>query len=164
MPLRLKMGEVRIIDETSVAAPPGAVWAAIEDPAAHARWHPFVTRITGEHRVGEVRECRVDLGRRHGETRERCIAAEAEREIAWQIEADSTGFLRLVTDWRAGFELKPDGAGQTQVVAASGFAPRTILVRPMLPLIRRKFHRTQREILAALKHAAEEKGNARIDP
>jgi uncharacterized protein YndB with AHSA1/START domain len=149
------MGEVRIIDEISVAAPAVAVWAAIEDPATHARWHPFVTRITGEHRVGATRGCHVDLGKRKGETRERCISAEADRRLVWRIEEDSTGFLRLVTDWTAGFELEPDGSGRTRVVAKSAFSPRTFLVRPLLPLVRRKFHATQRAILAALKEAVE---------
>lgn len=149
------MGEVRIVDQIAVAASAGAVWNAIQDPAAHARWHPFVTKITGEHRVGATRGCEVDLGKRKGETRERCISAEAERRIAWRIEEDSTGFLRLVTDWTAGFELEPDGSGRTRVVAKSTFAPRTFLVRPMLPLVRRKFHTTQRAILDALKRAVE---------
>jgi|Tabmets5t2r1_1033131.scaffolds.fasta_scaffold69273_2 uncharacterized protein YndB with AHSA1/START domain len=157
------MGELRIVDEAVVAAPAAAVWSAIADPAEHARWHPFVTRITGEHRLGATRSCRVDLGRRKGETRERCISAEPERRIAWQIDEDSTGFLRLVTDWTAGFHLESQGSDWTRVVAESAFSPRTLLVRPVLPLVRRRFHATQRAILAALEDAVGEKGRARID-
>jgi uncharacterized protein YndB with AHSA1/START domain len=157
------MGEVRIVDEAVVAAPADAVWGAIADPAEHARWHPFVARITGEHRLGATRSCRVDLRRRKGETRERCISEERERRIAWQIEEDSTGFLRLVTDWTAGFHLESQGSDWTQVVAESTFSPRTFVVRPMLPLVRRRFHATQRAILVALEHAVGEKGRARID-
>jgi uncharacterized protein YndB with AHSA1/START domain len=110
------MGEVRIVDEAVMAAPAAAVWAAIADPAEHARWHPFVTRIRGEHRLGATRSCQVDLGRRKGETRERCISAEPERRIAWQIDGDSTGFLRLVTEWTAGFHL--ESANQRATLAA----------------------------------------------
>jgi uncharacterized protein YndB with AHSA1/START domain len=149
------MGEVRIVDEIAVGAPPDAVWAAIEDPAAHAGWHPFVTRISGEHRFGAHRACHVDLGKRTGQTRERCIAHEAERRIAWRIEEDSTGFLRLVSDWSAGFELRPDGSATTLVTAESTFRPKTLLLRPMIPLVRHKFHGTQRAILGALKDAVE---------
>jgi uncharacterized protein YndB with AHSA1/START domain len=149
------MGEVRIVDEIAVDAPPGALWLAIEDPAVHAGWHPFVTRISGEHRLGARRACDVHLGKRTGQTRERCIAHEAERRIAWRIEEDSSGFLRLVSDWTAGFELGPEGSGTTLVTAESTFRPKTLLVRPMLPLVRRKFHQTHRQILTALKETVE---------
>jgi uncharacterized protein YndB with AHSA1/START domain len=149
------MGEARIVDEIALDAPARAVWAAIEDPAAHAGWHPFVTRISGEHRLGAHRACDVDLGKRTGQTRERCIAHEAERRIAWRIEEDSTGFLRLVSDWTAGFGLRPEGSATTLVTAESTFRPKSLLVRPMLPLIRRKFHETQRAILNALKDTVE---------
>lgn len=149
------MGEVRIVDEIAVAAPAGTVWAGVKDPATHARWHPFVTRISGEHRVGATRACQVDLGRRTGETREQCIADEAERRMAWRIEEDSTGFLRLVSGWTAGFELEPRGSNSTRVKAESTFRPKNILVRPLLPIVRRKFHVTQRQILGALKDAVE---------
>jgi hypothetical protein len=114
-----------------------------------------VTQITGEHRVGASRACRVELGRRPGETRERCIADETERRIAWSIEQDGTGFLRLVSDWTAGFELQADGSETTRVRAESGFRPKSFLVRAMLPMVRRKLHVSQREILGALKDAVE---------
>lgn len=155
------MREVRIVDEVAVDALPGAVWAVIDDPAAQAGWHPFVTRISGEHRLGASRACDVDLGTRTGRTSERCIAHEAGRRIAWRIEEDSTGFLRLVSDWTAGFELEPDGSGTTLVTAESTFRPKSVLVFPTIPLVRRKFHDTQRTILSALKDAAERSATAR---
>jgi hypothetical protein len=156
------VAEVRIADQVDVAAPTGAVWDAIRDPVAHARWHPFVTEISGEHRRGATRACRVDLGRRTGETHERCIAHEHERRLAWRIEEDSSGFLRLATDWTAGFELEPAGPERTRVTAVSAFRPRSLLVRPMLPLVRRRFGATQRAILAALRDKVERGNNARI--
>ena len=39
------MSEVRIVDELRIDASIDALWRAIEDPAAHARWHPFVSAI-----------------------------------------------------------------------------------------------------------------------
>jgi uncharacterized protein YndB with AHSA1/START domain len=110
------MGEVRIADETVKAAPAAAVWAAGADPAERVRWHPFVTRIRGEHRLGATRSCKVDLGRRKGETPERRIPAEPGRRIAWRNEEDSIGFLRLVTDWTAGLHL--ESATQRAILAA----------------------------------------------
>jgi uncharacterized protein YndB with AHSA1/START domain len=145
---------MKIEDEIHVDSPPGDVWRAIEDPIAHAGWHPFVERITGEHRAGASRTCSVRMGTKTGETRERCIEANGERAITWAIEDDTTGFSRMVSDWRAGFSLVPDERG-TIVTARSAFRPRNLAVRAMTPLIRRRFHGVQRTILASLKETVE---------
>jgi hypothetical protein len=146
------MSEVRIADEIRVEASIAAVWLAIEDPAAHARWHPFVTDIAGEHGLDDVRTCSVLVGNKQGQTKERCVEHDDGNRIAWKIEEDSTGFAAMVSDWRAGFALVAcDGA--TIVTAESTFRPNNPLVRAMLPLIRRKFHQTQRAILAGLKES-----------
>ena len=148
------MAQVRIEDETHVNASAGDVWNAIKDPAAHARWHPFVTRISGEHRLGATRACSVVVGRKTGQTRERCTEEREGEAIVWAVEHDSTGFSRLVSDWRAGFRLERRDDG-TLVTAHSAFTPRSVLVRFMGPIIRRKFHRTQKAILDALKQSVE---------
>jgi uncharacterized protein YndB with AHSA1/START domain len=149
-----QMSEVRIADEIRVDAPIAAVWLAIEDPAAHARWHPFVTDIAGEHELDHVRTCSVLVGNKHGQTSERCVEHDDGNRIAWKIEEDSTGFGRMVSDWQAGFVLAArDGA--TIVTAESTFRPNNPLVRAMLPVIRRKFHKTQRTILAGLNASLE---------
>lgn len=148
------MSTIRIEDEVVVDAPTEEVWAAIEDPDAHAGWHPFVTGITGEHRLGATRRCAVAIGKKTGVTGERCIEHEPERRIAWRIEEDSSGFLRMVTDWTAGFGLESRN-GRTVVRAESVFRPRNVLVRLMLPVVRRKFHGAQQAILAGLKTSVE---------
>lgn len=148
------MTEVRIEDEVVVNAPAGDVWKAIKDPAAHADWHPFVTRISGEHRLGAIRTCSVVVGKKSGETKERCIEEDDGRKIIWAIEEDSTGFLRMVSDWRAGFGLERR-EGATLVKAESVFRPKNVLVRLMTPIVRRKFHQTQQAILAGLKRSIE---------
>lgn len=148
------MTEVHIEDELVVAATPEAIWRQIEDPGLHAEWHPFATRIEGEHRAGATRTCHVRVGKKTGRTRERCTIAEPQRRIAWQIEEDSTGFLRFASDWSAGFRLDPVDGGTTRVTAESTFTPRNLLARLMLPMVRRKFHQAQRAILAALGQAA----------
>ena len=55
------MTQVRIADELRLDAPIDVVWQAIEDPAAHARWHPFLGAIAGgrHRRIG--RESRAAL-------------------------------------------------------------------------------------------------------
>jgi hypothetical protein len=96
----------------------------------------------------------VQVGKKAGTTTERCVEREEGARIAWAIEEDSSGFGRLVTGWRSGFSLaERDGA--TLVTAHSTFRPRNLLVRAMLPMIRRKFHQTQRAILRSLQKAVE---------
>jgi hypothetical protein len=73
----------------------------------------------------------------------------------WSVESDSTGFSRMVTDWRTGFSLQPRGAGATLVWAQSLFRPR-LSARLMAPVIRRKFHQTQRAILDGLRQHVEQ--------
>jgi uncharacterized protein YndB with AHSA1/START domain len=146
------MSEVRIADELRVDAPIDVVWRAIEDPAAHTRWHPFVSAIAGGHELHEIRSCSVQVGNKEGTTRERCVERDEGARIAWAIEEDSTGFARMVSGWRSGFSLaERDGA--TIVTAHSTFRPKNVLVRAMLPLVRRKFHQTQQAILRALQEA-----------
>jgi uncharacterized protein YndB with AHSA1/START domain len=148
------MSEVRIADELRIDASVDVVWHAIEDPAAHARWHPFVSAIAGGHELGEIRSCSVRVGRKEGTTKERCVEREEGARIAWAIEEDSTGFARMVSGWRSGFSVA-EREGATVVTAQSTFRPNSVLVRAMLPLIRRKFHKTQRAILRGLQEAVE---------
>jgi len=148
------MSEVRIEDNLAIDASAPEVWHALEDPAAHARWHPFVTQITGEHRLGQVRTRSVVVGGKHGQTKERCVVEEPASRIGWTVQEDATGFGRMVSNWCAGFSLTPRD-GKTLVTAESTFEPNNLLVRAMLPMIRRKFHQTHRAILAALKESLE---------
>jgi uncharacterized protein YndB with AHSA1/START domain len=148
------MSTVGIADEIRVEAPAAEVWLAIEDPVAHARWHPFVTQIAGRHELDAVRSCSVRVGKKPGQTSERCVEHEHGRRIVWAIEEDTTGFGRMVTGWRAGFAVSSSD-GTTVVTAESTFRPRSLLVRAMLPMIRRKFHQTQRAILHGLRDSAE---------
>ena len=148
------MRQVRIEDDIVVNAPAVEVWRAIKDPGRHADWHPFVTTITGEHRLGETRACSVRVGKKAGETTERCVEDDELEAITWLIEEDSTGFGRMVSEWRAGFALKPRGSA-TLVTARSSFEPKNVVVRVIGPIVRRKFHQTQRAILVGLKRLVE---------
>lgn len=141
---------VDIRDDTTVHAPAARVWHAIKDPAVHAAWHPFVTRIDGQHERGATRHCVIRIGKNDGSTEEYVTEYEDERRLLWRIRSDSTGFSRMVTDWTAGFVLRPSGPHDTVVTAVSIFRPRNWMIRLMLPLIRRKFHQTQRAILGGL--------------
>jgi hypothetical protein len=148
------MTRVRIADELRLDARIDVVWHAIEDPAAHAQWHPFVTAIDGGHGLHDIRSCSVQVGKKAGTTTERCVEREDRARIAWAIDENSSGFARMVSGWRSGFSLaERDDA--TIVTAESTFRPGNLLVRAMLPVIRRKFHQTQQAILRGLQDAVE---------
>ena len=144
-----------IADEVVINAPLDRVWKAIADPGEHVTWHPFATQIDGEHALGEVRTCSVLLGGKPGTSQERCSAYDEGARIMWTVVQDSTGFSRMVTDWSSGFSLQPDGTGATRVRAQSFFRPK-LPARLMAPVIRRKFHQTQRAILDGLKQHVEQ--------
>jgi uncharacterized protein YndB with AHSA1/START domain len=143
-----------ITDQVIVQAPVEQVWVAISDPAQHVQWHPFATRIEGAHTLGSTRTCSVLIGGKPGSSRERCSAYDEARTIMWTVEQDSSGFSRMVSDWRTGFSLEPQGSDTTRVTAQSLFTPR-LPARLMMPVIRRKFHQTQRAILGGLMQHAE---------
>lgn len=144
-----------IADEVTISAPIALVWKAIQDPGEHVAWHPFATRIDGEHAPGAVRTCTVQLGRKPGTTRERCTGYDEAAAIMWTMEFDSSGFSRMVADWQAGFRLTALDPGATRVQAVSQFRPTGPVVRVMMPVIRRKFHQAQRAILDGLRQHAE---------
>jgi hypothetical protein len=130
-----------ITDEVTVKAP--------------IAWHPFATRIEGDHAPGAVRTCTVRIGRKPGITRERCTAYDETSTIMWAIEHDSSGFSRMAADWQSGFRLTALDPGATRVQAVSQFRPRGPVTRVMMPAIRRKFHQAQRAILDGLRQHAE---------
>lgn len=148
------MSQVSIQDEVVVRATPLDVWEAIANVERHAGWHPFVNEIAGEHELGATRSCAVVVGKKTGQTTERCVEYDPPHRIAWLIEEDSTGFSRVASDWRAGVTVT-GGDGGTLVTAWSAFRPRGPVLRLMGPIVRGKFHQTQRAILAALKDAVE---------
>ncbi len=154
------MSQINIKDEILINAPVNKVWQAIKDPAIHAEWHPAITHIGGEHKLGAVRKCDVNVGGKPGHTEERCSVFEEGRKIMWTIEMDSTGFSRMVSDWTAGFNLEAKDSNTTLVTAQSTFQPKNFLVRLMMPFIKRQFHQTQQAILDGLKQFVEKQQGA----
>jgi hypothetical protein len=149
------VSNITVRDQIVVSRRVEEAWDAIQDPRAHVSWHPYVKRIEGEHELGASRKCEVRVGKRTGRTEERCVTCQREQTILWMIEKDTTGFSRMVSDWRAGFRLESKSPSATIVTAESTFRPERVSVRLMTPLIVRKFHRTQRAILAGLKQYCE---------
>lgn len=152
---------MKLTDEIIIDAPTTTVWEAIKNPAIHAKWHPFVTHIAGEHELGAVRKCDVIVGGKAGKTEERCALYKEGQEIGWLVEKDTSGFSIMVSDWVGGFSLAPKGPQRTVVTAQSTFVPKNILVRLMMPMIMMKFHQTQKKILAGLKAYVEKEKEVR---
>ena len=144
-----------VTDEVLVLAPAEQIWQAILDPVTQAAWHPFITSIDGVHRLGAARTCTVVLDDRPSISEERCTAFEDGRSITWSVEKDTSGFSRATNAWQHGFTLTADGTERTRVSAQSSFRPSRPLIRVMNPIIRRRFHQTQRAVLAALKQYVE---------
>ena len=154
------MSQVSVQDEIVVRAPTLDVWEAIESVERHAGWHRFVNEIVGEHELGATRTCAVSVGKKAGKTTERCVEYAPPHRIAWLIAEDSTGFSRIASDWHAGFKVAGGDSG-TLVTAWSTFRPRGPVLRLISPVVRRKFHDTQRAILAALKDGIESQNERR---
>jgi hypothetical protein len=108
------------------------------------------SRCPCRHAASEISTAQGRRDGKDGTTKERCAQEGEGRRIAWLVEKDSAGFARIIANWRAGFSVSPNDRG-TVVTADSTFEPKNVLVRAMLPLIRRRFHQAQRAILAALK-------------
>ena len=73
----------------------------------------------------------------------------------WAVEHDSTGFSRMVTDWRRGFSLQPQGPGghpraSGEPVQAEAAGSLDGAGDPG------KFHQTQRAILDGLRQHVEQ--------
>jgi uncharacterized protein YndB with AHSA1/START domain len=144
-----------ISDVLDIDAPVGLVWQALRDPISHAEWHPLVRRIVGDHALGEVRTCEVVLGGKDGQAVERCTTYDEGSAIAWTVQSDTSGFSRMVSDWSSGFRLEQLSDRRTRVTAWSAFRPRTFALRLMLPMVKLKFHRIQREVLGGLRAGVE---------
>jgi len=71
-----------IADEVVVSAPVDRVWKAIADPGEHVAWHPFATRIDGEHALGEVRRCASDRWPELAQAARACPPAGGEQDSA----------------------------------------------------------------------------------
>lgn len=145
---------IRIEDQILISAPAAKVWTALKDPLTHPQWHRFVMNIKGLHERGERRYCDVKVGGKKALMEEVCVQCEEMKAIQWRIEKDGTGFSDMVADWSSWFLLTSNG-GSTTVTASSLFEPKGWMARLMMPLIRFKFHGTQKEILQGLKKYSE---------
>ena len=148
--------------EIVVNAPSDRIWEILEDSEANLpNVLPMVTSCEiesgGRERVGAVRTCAVDFGGKKGKTVERCIESVPSTRLAHQIEDDSFGFSRMLSDFWFSFDLEPGGDGFTLVRVETHYDPKGLVARLMSVLmIRRKFRQVRESALANLKLLAED--------
>jgi hypothetical protein len=70
--------------EIEIAARPERVWGILTDFASYPRWNPFIRRISGELKVGERLDIRLEPPDSRGITlRPRVLSAEPNRKLRW---------------------------------------------------------------------------------
>jgi carbon monoxide dehydrogenase subunit G len=154
-------GKLQGRSEIEVAAPPDRIWELLEDSEANLpSVLPMVTSCEiesgGRERVGAVRTCAVDFGRKQGTTVERCVESAPNERLTHRIEDDSFGFSRMLSDFWFSFALEPTGEGVTVVSIETHYDPRGPFARAMSVLMmRRKFRPVRESALTNLKRLAE---------
>jgi uncharacterized protein YndB with AHSA1/START domain len=143
-------------DELVIDASCEEVWAILEDSTRLPEW-TTVTWTTGTREIpGSVRECGVDFEGKTGTVVERCAEYDPGRRIAWNMEQDSLGFSRMLSDFGFSFTLTPAEGGRTLVFNETYYRPATLLARAINSMVmRRKFRSARRRFLGGLKRLAE---------
>jgi uncharacterized protein YndB with AHSA1/START domain len=155
-------GRHQIQRTVETTAPPGAVWAVLEDSTLLPRWAAVVEevscRVPGREALGSVRECRVDFAGRKGTIVERCVELIPNRKIAYVVDDDSLGFTRMFADYGFTITVEDGGANRTTVQMDTYYTPRNVVTAAMNALVmRRKFRSTVDGLLRGLRRLAEER-------
>ena len=70
--------------EIEIAARPERVWDILTDFASYPRWNPFIRRISGELKVGERLDIRLEPPDSRGITlRPTVLSVEPNRQLRW---------------------------------------------------------------------------------
>lgn len=79
------MFERKIEETVEIAANPAEVWFQLTNFEAYPEWNPFITRVTGELRVGARLTVTMAIDRMPPTVfRPRVLALEPERELRWR--------------------------------------------------------------------------------
>lgn len=140
----------RIETETTIDAPPAAVWEALVDFERYPEWNPFL-RVRGRPNLGAhlLVELRPPDGRAT-QFRPTVTVADAGRELRWLGHL----FVAGLYDGEHEFRLEDDGAGGTRFVHAETF--RGLLVPLVNRLIGKRVERGFVAMNTALKRRVED--------
>jgi hypothetical protein len=140
-----------IVTEIDIAAPAERVWTVLTNFASYPEWNPFITRISGELRVGARLEARVVPPGSRGMTfRPRVVALEANRELRWLGRLGLPGIF----DGEHAFRIEPIGPDRVRFVHSERFSGM------LVPLARRSLDRGTRQGFEALNRALKQRAEA----
>jgi hypothetical protein len=136
--------------QIDIDAPAERVWHLLTDFASYTQWNPFIRSISGEPRVGERLEVRIEPPGARGMTfKPAVLNAEPDRELRWLGRVLAPGLF----DGEHSLEIQPLEGNRVRFVQREAF--RGLLVplfaRGLLENTRRGFEEMNR----ALKERAE---------
>jgi hypothetical protein len=138
--------------EIEIAAPPEEVWRVLTDFAAYPEWNPFVTRVSGELRVGGRLEIFVQVPEGRGmKFTPEVLWAEPARELRWVGTLPVPGLF----NGEHFFRLEPAGPGRTRFHHGERFSG---LMIPFMGGVLKKTHRGYLLMNEALKARVEGAG------
>jgi hypothetical protein len=136
--------------QIEIDAPAERVWHVLTDFASFPQWNPFIRSISGEPRVGERLEVRIEPPASRGMTfKPAVINSELDRELRWLGHPLMPGLF----DGEHSLEIQPLGENRTRYVQRETFRGLlvTLVTRGLLENTRRGFEEMNR----ALKERAE---------
>ena len=100
----------RLAFHLDIAAPPERIWQQLTDFAGFPTWNPFILRASGDIRVGNRIEIRLQLGKSARTFRPTLSRVEPNRELRWLAQIGPKG----VFDVERIFQIEPLGNGVTR--------------------------------------------------
>lgn len=143
-------------DEIVISAPPERIFDVLADSQRLPDWTSVIATSGIRESFGAARECEVDLDGKRGSVVERCIEYDRPRRIAWEMEKDTFGFSRLLSEFGFSFTLVEAEEGSTRVRNDTYYRTRGVLAAAMnSAVLRRKFRGVRRRWLGNLKRICE---------
>lgn len=136
--------------QIEIDVPAERVWHLLIDFASYPQWNPFIRSISGEPRVGERLEVRIEPRASRGMTfKPAVINSEPDRELRWLRHLLMPGLF----DGEHSLEIQPLGENRTRYVQIETFRGLLVplITRGLLEYTRRGFEEMNR----ALKERAE---------
>jgi hypothetical protein len=115
-----------------IDASPATVWSVLTDTRAYPDWNPFMTKLTGDLRVGATLEVRIEPPQAKSMTfKPTVLAAQPECELRWLGRFIIPGLI----DGEHSLRIEPLPGGRSRFVQTERFSG--LLVRPLKSMLGR---------------------------
>src|SRR6266480_5999958 len=154
-------GKKQLEQDTTVNAPPGAIYRLFMDNAQLANWAPAVDAVTHEHGddetgLGATRTCAVTMNGKKGTMVERCVEAVPSARASFLVVDDSFGFTTMFTGYGFTAHFSPAAGGRTTVGIETFYTPANPIVAVLNKLVmRRRLRSVVGQLVAGLRALAE---------